>query len=192
MSTRPPVLPIVAALALVGVAVFTLSRGTPAHLVVVRFDPRLSRTEPPDTPTPRLDALRPKAAQLVWTSRSDVLQAELERLEARLREADWTVLSGNVVDAVLANSAIAKQRGDPGPYFVHLNLAAKDRVATGDAVGRVFDGLAPVLAPAETVFVIVDPSGGTVMAYGPGVEPGTRDPAGDPMRIVEAIEGWID
>jgi hypothetical protein len=176
-------------LLIVGFALWR-SGGEPHHLVVVRFDPRLAMAEPADTPTPRLDALRSSSALLTWTARSDALEKELDGLTARLVAKQWTVLSGNVLDAALENAARAKERGDPGPYFLSLNLAARDRAELGAAVGRLVDGLAPVLPPSQTVFVIVDPKGGSIVVHGPGVASGESDPEGDAAAVVDRIEEW--
>jgi len=184
-------LPIVALVAIIiVVAALVSGGGEPSHLVIVRFDPRVARAEPAGTATPRVDDLASSGARLTWTARSDALQAELEGLAARLGEDEWTVQVANVLDVALANAAAAKERGDPGPYFIYLNLAAGSRADLGAAVGRVIDGLAAVLPPAETVFVIVDPRGGAIVAHGPGVQGGTSDPKGDSASVLASIEGW--
>jgi hypothetical protein len=185
-----PALPIVALAVLVVVGAVLLRSGEPSHLVVVRFDPRLALAEPPGTVTPRLDALESTSAKLTWNARSDALEAELDGLATKLAEEDWTVHTGNVVDVALTNAAAAKERGDPGPYFVNLTLAARNRADLGGTVGRVIDGLAAVLPPAETVFVVVDPKGGAILAHGPGVDAQISDPAGDAAAVRSAIEGW--
>ncbi|GEM_PF-3132858 len=187
---KRPALPIVAVVVLIlVVAALLRGGGEPSHLVVVRFDPRLARAEAPGTSTPRLDALASTGATLAWPARSDALQGELEGLAARLEADEWTVLVGNVLDVALTNAAAAKERGDPGPYFLYLNLAARDRADLGAIVGRVIDGLAAILPPAETVFVVVDPTGAAVVGHGPGVS-GSSDPAGDAASVRASIEGW--
>ena len=186
-----PVLPIVGALALVVVLFFMIrGGGDPHHLVVVRFDPRLARTEAPGTPTPRLDSLKSTGATLTWTTRSDALEAGLDALAERLVDRDWTVQVSNVLDVALENASRAKERGDPGPYFVFLSLAASDRAAVGAAVGRTIDGLAAVLPPAETVFVFIDAAGGSIVAHGPAVESSVGDPEGDVGAVLARIDAW--
>ena len=146
-----------AAALLILALVLTIGFRRPRHVVLVSWPNTLPGVEM----TPRLDALSGAAAHAARAggpSTVDTLAEETSR-------AGWMVVEGTggpeaVLDGVL-DAIVARQ-----PAAVVVRLDASGPAALDDQLGRVLDGLAAVLAPSRTLYLVERPE--ELYAIGPG------------------------
>ncbi len=140
----------------------------------------------PDRPpsgelTPRLDGMAPEATHAARADGPSVV----ETLAEEASRSGWVVVEGRggpeaVMDGAL--DALVETRR----VVVLLRLDGEDRAAIDDQFGRSLDGLAAILAPARTLYVIERPD--EVYALGPG-----QRKLGTPVDGISARRdfGWL-